>query len=118
MQEHVTFNRVGTFVLVPIPIGLVYLSRRVAASVRELRSSASAQLYLSPDGDTIKVATAPWLWSWLCGGLNFIPHNRPALGILCFLGSQFSAGLIGIVVAFFARGLIHSSYEAAGWREL
>jgi hypothetical protein len=50
--------------------------------------------------------------------LNFIPNKRPVLGMVCFMASQVTFGLVGIVVAFLANRLMTDGYEAAGWSRL
>lgn len=118
MQQHVTFNRICTVLFAPIPIALFFLARAIRTAVVSLKSTSAAQIYLSPDGGTLKVATAPWLWVLFAGGLNFLAHRRPGLGIVCFVGSQLSFGLVALAVAPFARGIIERAYESEGWRRV
>ena len=118
MQQHQTFNRVGSIVVVVSASALYFVSRIIKVAVEARESRPSAQLYVSPEGDVIKVATIPWLWSLIFGGLNLIPHGRPVLGVIWFIGSQLTVGLGALALPLFVNRLIWGSYEARGWRLL
>jgi hypothetical protein len=118
MVQHRLFNQVMTVVSAAIILPLLYLARRVQASVRDRKSSRSALLILSPDGCDIRVATAPWLWALVFSGLNLIPHKRPGLGVLLFVGSQLTLGLVGVGLAICVRGILERQYDSMRWTQL
>src|SRR5262245_3837802 len=62
LLPHRTFNRVGTVLLGVWSIATAMLSVRVERTVRARRSSLMALSFLSPAGDSISVATVPWMW--------------------------------------------------------
>ncbi|MDJ0847233.1 MAG: hypothetical protein QNK04_02515 [Myxococcota bacterium] len=118
MQRYVTFNRVGSIFPALTVSALIYGASAIRRTVRSCRSGAAADLYLSPDGSVLRVATFPWVWSLTLTGLNLMPHRRPGLGLLWFLASYVTFGLGGIVLAFVARALIARAYQEAGWQRL
>ncbi len=118
MVEHLTFNRIGTGVLVILAIACWNLVARVKTSVSERCSSAGALVFLSPDATSIRVATVPWLWALQFGGLNLLFHKRPYLAIGLWLLGQITLGLATFVLAFLIGGIVRRSYADAGWREL
>ena len=118
MQEHQVFNRVLFGVLLAPSILLAGAVRRVAVAAAERRSNRSAVVVLSPEGGELRVATMPWLWTLHFSGLNLLLHKSAQRGLLCFLGSMFTANLVSLGFAFFARGIVERAYAEDGWHVL
>lgn len=118
MLKHTTFNRVGTAVLFVATGIYLLLTSKVRAAVERGVSSGWALIFLSPDGESRRVATVPWLWGLQFGGWSLLFHKRPILGVLLGILDRVTYGLSGLVLAFFIGRVIRKAYEEDGWREL
>ena len=57
----------------------------------------------------------PWLWALVFSGLSLVVHKKGSVGILCFVGSFFTANLVAVGLAFFIRGILERAYVDEGW---